>query len=188
MRSAHAPAGRPAFATSDFGVEIMILVKTEAGHRVLKDRSLPLTARQRSAFILFDGKRCVDDVIGAGVGVAREDIDQLVQLGLLGVPFGSAAPPNSVVASAQISSSPVEPAPVLVLARQDDGRSNQQRYKDAYPIATQLTGALGLRGFRLNLSVEKTSNYDELLDLLPKIRSAVGPEKVMALERALTGD
>ena len=182
MRSAHAPAGRRAFATSNFGVEIMILVKTEAGHQVLKDRSLPLTARQRSAFILFDGKRCVDDVIGAGVGVAREDIDQLVQLGLLGATIGSPAPPSSIVAPAQISS-----APALVLAQRDDGRSNQQRYKDAYPIATQLTGALGLRGFRLNLSVEKTSNYDELLDLLPKIRSAVGPEKVMALERALTG-
>lgn len=40
----------------------MILVKTEAGQQVLKDRSVPLSPRQRTAFILFDGKRSVDEV------------------------------------------------------------------------------------------------------------------------------
>jgi hypothetical protein len=63
--------------------------------------------------------------------------------------------------------------------------SAQQRYKDAYPIATQLTGSLGLRGFRLNLSVEGTSTYEELLSLAPKIRAAVGDDKAVALDRAL---
>jgi hypothetical protein len=61
----------------------------------------------------------------------------------------------------------------------------QQRYKDAYPIATQLTGSLGLRGFRLNLSVEGTSTYEELLALAPKIRAAVGEDKAVVLDRAL---
>ena len=49
------------------------------------------------------------------------------------------------------------------------------------------TGSLGLRGFRLNLSVEGTANYEQLLALLPKIEAAVGPEKAAALERALRG-
>ena len=53
----------------------MILVKTEAGLRVLRDRSVALTPRQRSAFILCDGKRTVDDVLQSGMGVGREDID-----------------------------------------------------------------------------------------------------------------
>jgi hypothetical protein len=166
----------------------MILVKTEAGHRVLKDRSLRLTAQQRSAFILFDGKRSVNDVIDAGVGVSRDDIDQLVQLGLLENPNGSAAIVSTGGMAAQFPSASAEPGSAPALPRPVDGRSNQQRYKDAYPIATQLIGGLGLRGFRLNLSVEKTSTYEELLDLLPKIRSAVGPERAMALERALIGD
>ncbi len=68
----------------------MILVKTEAGQRVLKDRSIPLTPRQRTAFILCDGKRTVDDVLQAGMGVTREDIDQMVAHGLLG-PVGGAS-------------------------------------------------------------------------------------------------
>ena len=70
-------------------------------------------------------------------------------------------------------------------AASDSRASRQQRYKDAYPIATQLTGSLGLKGFRLNLQVEGTTSYEDLLALAPKIRAAVGPEKAAALDKAL---
>ena len=69
----------------------MILVKTEAGHQALKDRSVRLTPRQRSAFILFDGKRSVNEVLETGMGIAREDIDQMIELGLLGQVGGSSS-------------------------------------------------------------------------------------------------
>jgi hypothetical protein len=159
----------------------MILVKTEAGQRVLKDRSIALTPRQRSAFILCDGKRSVVDVLEAGMGVSREEIDQMIAQGLLAL-VGEGG-----VAVAAIPAAPPAAVPAPVAAAPAAGRSDQQRYKDAYPIATQLTGSLGLRGFRLNLSVEGTANYEQLLALLPKIEAAVGPEKAAALERALRG-
>ena len=151
----------------------MILVKTEAGHQALKDRSIPLSPRQRSAFILFDGKRSVDDVLAAGMGIVREDIDQMVGLGVLEPVAGSATAPAGAAAAAA--------AP----AQGSSGRSRQQRYKDAYPIATQLTGSLGLKGFRLNLQVEGTTSYEDLLALAPKIRAAVGPDRAIELDRAL---
>ncbi|OAK58971.1 hypothetical protein A3K87_26910 [Variovorax paradoxus] len=154
----------------------MILLKTEAGHQALKDRSVPLSPRQRSAFILFDGKRSVDDVLAAGMGISREDIDQMISLGLLEPLGGKAAQP--VAAGPALAE---EPKP----AASGSGRSKQQRYKDAYPIATQLTGSLGLMGFRLNLQVEGTTSYDDLVALAPKIRAAVGPEKAAALDKAL---
>jgi len=157
----------------------MILVKTEAGQRVLKDRSIALTPRQRSAFILCDGKRSVVDVLEAGMGVSREEIDQMIAQGLLAL-VGEGG-----VAVAAIPAASPAPAPAPVAAAPAAGRSDQQRYKDAYPIATQLTGSLGLRGFRLNLSVEGTANYEQLLALLPKIEAAVGPDKAAALARAL---
>ncbi|MDP9909976.1 hypothetical protein J2W27_002088 [Variovorax boronicumulans] len=150
----------------------MILVKTEAGQQVLKDRSVPLTPRQRSAFIQFDGKRSIDDVLASGLGIGREEVDQMVALGLLAPLAGQ--PP--AVAPA-VSAAPAPAAP--------SGRSRQQRYKDAYPIATQLTGSLGLMGFRLNLQVEGTTSYEDLLALAPKIRAAVGAEKAAALDKAL---
>jgi hypothetical protein len=65
------------------------------------------------------------------------------------------------------------------------GRSAQQRYQDAYAVATKLTAGLGLRGFRLNLAVEAAGTYEQLAALAPKIRAAVGDEKAAALEQAL---
>lgn len=149
----------------------MILVKTETGQQVLKDRSVPLSPRQRTAFILFDGKRSVDDVIAAGAGIAREDIDQMVALGLL-------SPLGGTVAETPASSP--EGAP-----KAGSGRSSQQRYTDAYPIATRLTASLGLKGVRLNLQVEGAGGYEDLVALAPKIRAAVGAEKAEPLDRAL---
>ncbi|MGJ3704191.1 hypothetical protein [Variovorax sp. AFSI2.2] len=169
----------------------MILVKTEAGQQVLKDRSVPLSPRQRTAFILFDGKRSVDEVL-AGTGIAREEIDQLVTLGLLGPAAGSSS--KAAVPAKAPEAPAASPAPVVAptpkpkpaeAAAPSSGRSRQQRYKDAYPIATQLTGALGLKGFRLNLQVEGTTSYEDLAALAPKIRAAVGPEKAAALDKAL---
>lgn len=158
----------------------MILVKTPAGHQALKDRSVPLSPRQRSAFILFDGKRSLDDVLAAGMGISREDIDQMVQLGVLAPVGGVASGPLDAAAI-----SPASPATAPAAVPSGAGRSNQQRYKDAYPIATQLTGSLGLMGFRLNLQVEGTGSYEDLVALAPKIRAAVGPEKAAALDKAL---
>ena len=159
----------------------MILVKTEAGQRVLKDRSIALTPRQRTAFILFDGKRSVGEVLESGMGVSREEIDQMVGQGLL-ARVGEGAVVAGPVTAALPAAAPARAADVPEAVRSD-----QQRYKDAYPIATQLTGSLGLRGFRLNLSVEGTSTCEQLLELFPKIQAAVGPEKASALERALRG-
>lgn len=178
----------------------MILVKTEAGQQVFKERSVRFTPRQRSAFILFDGKRSVADVLGSGMNITQGDIDLMLELGLLGHVAGadhpaansarvapvdsthlSVAPP--AVASAPQFRAAAEPAAQSVPAT--DPRTAQQRYQDAYPIATKLTSGLGLRGFRLNLSVEGVSNYEQLAALLPKIRAAVGEEKAAPLVRAL---
>ncbi|MGJ7490660.1 hypothetical protein [Variovorax sp. ZT4R33] len=169
----------------------MILVKTDTGQQVFKDRSVRLTPRQRSAFILFDGRRSVGEILASCEGIAQDDIEQMIELGLLGpegapllapsAPAQRAAPATVAVVEAAPRKIEFEPA----LDAAPGVRSSQQRYKDAYPVATQLTGNLGLRGFRLNLAVEGTTSYEELLALAPKIRASVGPEKAAVLDRAL---
>lgn len=163
----------------------MILLKTEAGQRVFKDRSIRLTPRQRSAFILCDGQRSVDDVLGAGMGIAREDIEQMVELGLLSAGGAVAAALPAAGPGAADATLSIPPPLEMPATPAASPRSPQQRYQDAYPVATQLTGALGLRGFRLNLAVEGTGSYEELVALAPKIRAAVGPDKAEMLDRAL---
>lgn len=156
----------------------MHLVKTEAGQKVFKDRSVQLSPRQRSAFIIFDGKRTVDDVLAAtaGSGLVRTDIDQMVDLGLL-AELTSAVEP--VIA---VSEKAIEPIGGMV----ELGEA-QMRYARAYPLATQLTAGMGLRGFRLNLAVEAAGSYSQLVALFPKIREAAGSGKSSQLERALAG-
>lgn len=162
----------------------MLIVKTELGHKVMKDRSVALSPRQRAAFILFDGKRTLDQVMTAtnAVGVIREDIDKLFELGL--IEDGT----SHVVAAQQAAEESAREAAQKArdaAAEQHKHRSPQERYAEAYRIATALTAELGLRGFRLNLAVEGTSSFEQLLAVAPRIRDAVGAEKFKALDHAL---
>lgn len=158
----------------------MKYLKTETGQLAFKERSPLFSARQRAAFIQFDGNKTVEQVLlaTAGMGVIQADIDHMVEQGLLTPVAGQSAPAVPVAA-------PVPPAEGVASTRSD--RSEQDRYKDAKPLATQLTAGLGLRGFMLNMSVESAAGYQELLTLLPKIQDAVGAKKCQELERALKG-
>jgi len=159
----------------------MLIFKTETGQRVLKDRSVPLTPRQRSVFILLDGKKSLEEVLAATApaGVTRADIDHLFELGLV----ASDAAPVAAVPAAGAGAAAAEAAPAAATG----ARSPQDRYAAAYPLAIQLTSALGLRGFRLNLAVEAATSYEQLLEVGPRIREAVGEERYRPLDRILRG-
>lgn len=166
----------------------MIFMKTELGQSALQNRSLGLTQRQRTAFIMFDGKRDTPEVLKAtaGMGVTAEDVSYLVAMGLLAPLPKGASPATTAVPAA--ATSPATPHAGAVLSHNADGlptATAQARYSKAYPVATRLTAALGLRGFRLNLAVEAAGDLDKLKELAPKIREAVGPEKFLELEDAL---
>lgn len=166
----------------------MIYAKTALGLAAMHDRSAGLTPRQRSAFIMFDGKRDSGEILKmtAGVGVVQSDLDHLVSLGLL----AESGPPTAPQAlAAEVRVTEVTSAPVAsVSSLKANGMptlSAQAHYSMAYPIATRLTAALGLRGFRLNLAVEAAGDLDKLKELAPRIKEAVGPEKYQELDDAL---
>lgn len=155
----------------------MIFVKTEAGQQALKERhGTSLSPRQRSAFILFDGKRTVEQVLSATapMGITMDDVQSMLDQGLLHSSSAGGAPAGVNGA-----------APAAGADEQAGARSATERYQEAYPIAIELTAGLGLRGFRLNLAVEGTTGYDELAQLAPRLREAVGEAKYARLGRAL---
>lgn len=158
----------------------MKYIKTEAGQQAFKERSPLFSVRQRSTFILFDGNKTLDQVLAAtgGMGVTAADVAHMVEQGFLAFVPGSAAAPGPVPTAEALQQA--EDA-----AQPPSNRSAQERYADAKPIATKLTASLGLRGFRLNLSVESAAGFDDLLTLLPKIQEAVGSKAARELERAL---
>ena len=163
----------------------MMYAKTAFGLASVKDRSAGLTPRQRSAFIMFDGKRDSAEVLRmtSGVGVVQSDVDHLVSLGLL----ATSSPADAQALSSEVSALAV-PQAAVVSSMKPNGMptlSAQAHYLMAYPIATRLTAALGFRGFRLNLAVEAAGDLDKLKELAPRIKEAVGAEKYQDLDDAL---
>ena len=123
-----------------------------------------------------------------GLGVTQEDIDHLLQVGLvLAVDDNGVALPVMPTMEVEKSQPAELSATVPAALGAASAVSAQDRYKRAYPIAAQLTSSLGLRGFRLNLAVERVTSLEELQDMAPKIREAVGAEKFEPLGHALYG-
>ena len=156
--------------------------KSEAGQQAFKARSGLFSARQRSAFILFDGVKTNAQVLAAtaGLGITLDDIDYLVKQGFLEASLKNLPSPLSATSIEAVSVDEASNDSVST-------RSPQERYRDAMPLATKVTASLGLRGFRLNLAVEAASGYEDLLVLLPKIQVLAGAKACIELERALKG-
>lgn len=168
----------------------MFLVKTQAGLESLKDRRGTLSSRQRSAFILFDGKRSTREVLAAtaAMGITQDDVQSMLDQGLLEPLAGQAAPAASKSPSAPAdddASAAAMDLGTVASPVEGSGRTPKERYEAAYPIATQLTSGMGLRGFRLNLAVEGVGSFEDLAALAPKIRELVGDEKFARLDKAL---
>lgn len=171
----------------------MAHTKTQLGQVAFKERSVLMSNRQRSLFLLFDGVRSVEQILllTKALSSTKEDVDHLESSGFIAVGVKSAE--GAVAPKAPIN--PTSPASTVdVASSPSDGGSTlsgtttpQERFAQAWPMATQLTAGMGLRGFRLNLSIEGASGYDDLLALLPKIQAAVGHEKCADLERVLRG-
>jgi len=150
-------------------------LKTEAGQQAFKQRSPEMSARQRSAFLQFDGQRRTAEVLGtmAGLGVTEGDIQHMVSKGFL--------------TAAESTSSPTEPTPgQRGLSEELSPEEKARRYQSAYPIAIRLTAGLGLRGVRLNLAVEAAGGYDDLMKLVPSLNQALGEAATFELRRTLT--
>lgn len=144
----------------------MAMAKTAAGHRVLKDRSVVLTPRQRAALILIDGQRSLEDLQATAVDIHPSDIECLLALGL-------------------VADEPGDSYPVPLLTETTPAAAIRDRYLHAYALATELTARLGERDHQLNLAVEAAASLDELRALAPRIRAAVGPAQFARLGEAL---
>jgi hypothetical protein len=163
-------------------------IKTDLGQQAFKERSSLLSARQRSAFLMFDGVKTTEQILQAvgGLGVTQADIDYLVLQGFLADVSPATASAPGAAAPSDAFADPVERDSEFGI---DTDRlallSKQERYAMACTLATQLTSSLGLRGFRLNLAVQGAGDFDDLVNLLPKIQEAVGPKASRQLARVL---
>jgi hypothetical protein len=150
----------------------MPMAKTDEGLKMLKDRRSGLSPRQRTALILVDGQRTLDEVLAAtsAAGVTRDDLARLEELGLIAEQPAAPQPIRT------------QPAPAEFL---DSSSIGWGRYVRAYGIATELSSELSRKDTELSLAIDAAGSIEELEALAPRIRAAVSPLKFARFEAAL---
>jgi len=170
--------------------------KTEAGKREIQDRALRLPAALRSILLMVDGQRDQAQLreLMAGLRAPDDAIELLVAKGLIqrgdGAPSAAApveapakapveasiaaapvATPNKAPAQAPAAALPALPGAVNVPAEFGN-------YRRLYNFVTDAVNRhLGLKGYFMQLKVERCSDVDALLDLLPEVAIALTKAK-----------
>jgi hypothetical protein len=142
--------------------------KIAAGRDEIESRARRLPANLRSILVLVDGQRTARqqrEVI-SGLHAPADALDQLVSLGLI----ADAAPASS-------STTMEHPAPTADAAN---------RYSVLYTLMSDAVREhLGLRGYFMQLKIERCGNAEELLALLPDLATALAKARNAELAREL---
>lgn len=146
--------------------------KTDAGKQEIQDRGRKLPASLRSLLLMVDGQRDQTQLrdLMAGLHAPDDALEQLLVMGLVkrnepAAPAVPAAPASAVAASG--------PLPGEVKLPADFGR-----YRSLYEIVTDTVRRhIGLKGYFLQLKIEKCADVDALLALLPEIATALTKAK-----------
>ncbi|MGH8062437.1 MAG: hypothetical protein ACREO7_10560 [Pseudoxanthomonas sp.] len=171
--------------------------KTEAGKREIQDRALRLPAALRSILLMVDGQRDQAQLreLMAGLRAPDDAIEQLVVKGLIqrGDGVFSAAPVDEAAAEApakavvhapvhaqvpvgmpvQVPAADLPALPGAISMPADFGN-----YRRLYNFVTDAVGRhLGLKGYFMQLKVERCSDVDALLTLLPEVATALTKAK-----------
>jgi hypothetical protein len=164
--------------------------KTDAGRQEIADRARRLPAQLRSILLVVDGHK--DDhalqQIVVGVHAPDDALAQLQQMGLIrrggdasaapspAISTSSASPPASAAmpVDAAIASLPSDDAPLASDA--------VQRYTRLYEAMSQAVRQhLGLKGYFMQLKIERCSDAAALEALLPQFTAALGKARSPAL-------
>ena len=157
-----------------------ILSKTEAGREEIERRTRKLPTVLRSLLLLVDGQRDVAQLraVAAGLHGPPDALEQLVGLGLIGV--GGQAAASAPVRAAAPAPAPAPPSPAATALPSVGDASS--RYGVLYALMSDaVREQLGLRGYFLQLKIERSADLAELAQLLPDLRAAVAKVRDVAL-------
>lgn len=161
-----------------------IFDKTEKGREEISTRKYHLAPRLRTLLVLVDGKQSKDDLLKkvTGIGLNAESIDELLNNGFIQTvdvavtvtaPIVETATKEALVQATNTSASNILP----------DG---QNQFQAVYQFYTEtIKSTIGLRGYALQLKVEKASSIEELRELRKPYLEAVLKAKGNEMARSL---
>lgn len=174
-------------------------IKTEAGRNELHARQMALAPRLRALLVMIDGRQRVSDYLkkleGTGIGV--ESFIQLQELGLIQIMVPHAAPLSHPAAPSSSEAPLAEPAVQPDAVVEDSLKLQehqqlqqlqqlQQRMQQIYVFYnTTIRDTIGLRGFMLQVDVERATTLDEYRALRERYVTAVNKAANPSVARLL---
>jgi len=151
-----------------------IFDKTEKGREEISTRKHHLASRLRTLLLLIDGKQHTDEVLKkvAGLGLNQDNIAELLNQGFIHPVASATAPAETSVPL------PLQPASVLP--------EGETQFEAIYHFYTQtIKSMIGLRGYGLQLKVERASSIAEFRELRQPYLEAVLKAKGSEIARSL---
>lgn len=171
-----------------------IFDKTEKGREEIATRKYHLPSRLRTLLLLIDGKHEIDDILGkvAGIGLTQESITELLHSGFIQA-VGMPSPMAEHTAEEASSYSLKEPAPKAPNLHAGKILPNgDNQFEAIYHFYNEtIKSTIGLRGYLLQLKVERAGSINEFRDLrnpyLEAVLKAKGHEMALSLAARLDG-
>jgi hypothetical protein len=155
--------------------------KTDAGRDEITSRAMKLPNGLRSILLMVDGQRTVAQLRGVMAGLKSPDdaLQQLEALRLIAVPQSLAAAAAATIRDSARPPTPAAPAPdynaPAVAAPAATPSAGASGYSALYTLMSDTVREhLGLRGYFLQLKVERCTDVGELMALLPDFSTALG--------------
>lgn len=185
---------------------MIIFDKTDLGRTEIATRGQTVAPRLRTLLLLVDGKTGNEELLRkvAGLGLGREHLEELQQAGLIqasavnsgaGNTAATASPaPVSapVSAPAPVSAAPKSatpaPSPSAPLSAEQILPPGQTQFEAIYHFYNDtIKSMIGLRGYGLQLKVERASSVQDFRDLRQPYLEAVLKAKGEEIARSLRG-
>ncbi|HEY9255394.1 MAG TPA: hypothetical protein VIP30_12745 [Stenotrophomonas sp.] len=147
----------------------MSFAKTEAGRQEIEARTRRLPTALRSILLMIDGQRTDAELrsLIEGLKAPPDALEQLVEMGLIADGWNVAAgvPATAAVRPAATAVAPAGEAPVYDAA---------QEYRWLYDRMSGAVGRyLGLKGYFLQLKIERCTDVASLQAVLPELEAAL---------------
>lgn len=179
-----------------------IFDKTERGRTEIATRGQTVAPRLRTLLLLVDGKTGKDELLRkvAGLGLGQEHLDELLQAGLIqassdggivnttAAAAAAPAPAAPSVPSAQAAAAPAKNVAPAAIPLEQILPPGQTQFEAIYHFYNDtIKSMIGLRGYGLQLRVERASSVQDFRELRQAYLEAVLKAKGEEIARSLRG-
>lgn len=162
--------------------------KTAKGREEIVSRTYHLSAKLRPLLVIIDGKHTVEELLKSvqGLGLSQVHLDNLLTEGFIAArPASATATPAAAIEQISITPNPINIEPPKKVIALTPEQSAAQLLMIRNFFNENVKSNLGLRGFGMQLKVERAETIDDFLQLREPFLEAVEKAKGETLAKEL---